>query len=280
MAKFFCFIFGIKIAFKTLIKNLIVMKKIFLLFFILLTSWVSFTQESAFQSGESFKFRISYGFVNAGEATLNLSTATYDGKSVYHAKGYGYTTGITKRLFKVEDDYQSYFDKVTGRPYRFIRKIDEGGYTKNQEGFFDQSKNTVLIKDYKNNTQKTFNVVPNIQDIVSSFYYLRNHEKINSLKKGETIEIDMFFDDETFKFKLKFMGKEEIKTKFGKINTLKFRPYVQSGRVFKEDESLTMWVSDDENKVPLKIQASLMVGSLKAELIKYSGLKHKIVFKK
>ena len=256
------------------------MKNTLFTILILLTSWLSFAQESAFQAGESFKFQISYGFVNAGEATLNLSSATYDGKSVYHAKGYGYTTGITKKLFKVEDDYQSYFDKVTGRPYRFIRKIDEGGYKKNQEGFFDQNKKTVLVKDYKNNSQKTFNVGTNIQDIVSSFYYLRNHEKKKKKKKGETIEIDMFFDDETFKFKLKFMGKEEIKTKFGKINALKFRPYVQSGRVFKEDESLTLWVSDDENKVPLKIQASLMVGSLKAELIKYSGLKHKIVFKK
>lgn len=256
------------------------MKNTLYIFIFLLTNWLSFAQESAFQAGESFKFQISYGLVNAGEATLNLSSVTYDGKSVFQAKGFGYTTGIIKRLFKVEDDYQSYFDKVTGRPYRFIRKIDEGGYKKNQEGFFDQAKNTVLVKDYKNNSQKTFNIAPNVQDIVSSFYYLRNHEKINSLKKGETIEIDMFFDDETFKFKLKFMGKEEIKTKFGKINTLKFRPYVQSGRVFKEDESLTMWVSDDDNKVPIKIQASLMVGSLKAELISYSGLKHKIVFKK
>lgn len=256
------------------------MKKTLWLFLLLLVSWFSVAQNSAFQAGESFKFRISYGFVNAGEATLNLSSVTYDGKSVYHAKGYGYTTGITKKLFKVEDDYQSYFDKVTGRPYRFIRKIDEGGYKKNQEGFFDQLKNTVLVKDYKNNSQKTFYINANVQDIVSSFYYLRNHEKIKSLKNGETIEIDMFFDDETYKFKLKFMGKEEIKTKFGKINTLKFRPYVQSGRVFKEDESLTMWVSDDDNKVPLKIQASLLVGSLKAELINYSGLKHKIVFKK
>lgn len=256
------------------------MKYTFITIFLFLTTWLTVAQESAFQAGESFKFRISYGFINAGEATLNLSTTNYNGKSVYHAKGIGYTTGITKQLFKVEDDYQSYFDIITGKPYKFIRKINEGGYIKNQEGIFDQTKGTVLVKDFKNNTQKTFNVTPNIQDIISSFYYFRNHEKINKLAKGQTLEIDMFFDDETYKFKLKFVGKEEIKTKFGKIKTLRFIPYVQSGRVFKADESLTLWVSDDENKIPLKIQASLMVGSLKAELINYSGLKHKIVFVK
>lgn len=256
------------------------MKNILWIFLLLLTNWFSFAQESAYQAGESFKFRISYGLINAGEATLNLTSTTYNGKNVFHAKGYGYTTGITKKLFRVEDDYQSYFDKVTGKPYRFIRKIDEGGYKKNQEGFFDQDKKTVLIKDYKNKNENTFSITANAQDIVSSFYHLRNHPSLNSLKKGETVQIDMFFDDEIYKFKLKFLGKEEIKTKFGKINALKFRPYVQSGRVFKEDESLTMWVSDDNNKIPLKIQASLLVGSLKAELINYSGLKHNIVFKK
>ncbi|MDN3705562.1 DUF3108 domain-containing protein [Myroides ceti] len=242
------------------------------LFFITLNVF----SQTAYKEGEHFKFKISYGIINAGVATLDLKSTTYNGKSVYHAKGVGYTTGITKTFFKVYDDYQSYFDKKTGVPYRYIRKIDEGGYTKNQEGFFDHSSKTVLVKDYKGKINNTFNVTTNVQDIVSSFYYLRNHPKIDKLKNGESIEIDMFFDDEIYKFKLKFIGKEEIKTNFGKINTLKFRPLVQSGRVFKEQESLTVWISDDANKIPLKVQASLAVGSLKAELVKYSGLKQKL----
>jgi len=256
------------------------MKNKILFILILLNNYFALAQGSAYESGESFKFRISYGIVNAGIATLDLSTTTLNGKNVFHAKGRGYTTGITKQLFRVEDDYQSYFDITTNKPYRFVRKIDEGGYTKNQEGFFDQLNKNVLVKDYKNNSQNSFPTNDNIQDIVSSFYFLRNHPKINSLKNGESIEIDMFFDDEIYKFKLKFLGKEEIRTKFGKINAMKFRPYVQSGRVFKQQEGLTVWISDDDNKIPLKIQANLLVGSLKAELSEYNGLKHKIVFKK
>jgi hypothetical protein len=89
----------------------------------------------------------------------------------------------------------------------------------------------------------------------------------------------MFFDEEVYPFKLKFLGKDVIKTPIGKVNSLKFRPIVQSGRVFKEDESLTIWVSDDENKMPLLIKAKLMVGSLKASLIEYKGLKHPVNFK-
>lgn len=257
------------------------MKKYFILFITLTISLFGYAQ-SAFQDGEYFKFQISYGFINAGIATLNLKETTYNGKKVYHAKGYGYTTGVTKRLFRVEDDYQSYFDVKTGKPYRYIRKIDEGGYTKNEEGFFQYESNRVHVKNHKHKTEKYVSISNsnNIQDIVSSFYYLRNHNKIDNLKTGETIEIDMFFDEEVYKFRLKLLGKEEIKTKFGKVKTLKFRPYVQAGRVFKEEESLTIWVSDDANKIPLKVQASLFVGSLKAELVDYKGLKNKTTFKK
>ncbi|MCG2612248.1 DUF3108 domain-containing protein [Flavobacterium sp. SM15] len=250
------------------------MKKTFTILFFFVTLFLFAQQDSAFTTGEFFKFRIHYGLVNAGYATLEVKEAVRNNKKVHHVVGHGYTVGMAKLFFKVEDDYQSMFDKETGKPYQFLRKIDEGGYTKNQEGFFNQTKNTVLVKDYKNKTEKTLSVTENVQDIVSSFYYLRNHPKINKMSVGEAIVIDMFFDDEVYKFKLKFLGREDISTKFGTVPTLIFRPYVQSGRVFKEQESLTVWISDDDNKVPVRIKASLAVGSLKADLEGFKGLQN------
>jgi hypothetical protein len=88
------------------------------------------------------------------------------------------------------------------------------------------------------------------------------------------VAIDMFFDDETTKFRLKFLGRENIRTKFGVVQTMIFRPMVQSGRVFKEEESLTIWISDDDNKLPVRVKASLAVGSLKADLEAFKGLKY------
>jgi hypothetical protein len=233
----------------------------------------------AYTTGEWFQMRIHYGLINAGMAELEVREAIKNNKKVYHAIGKGYTTGMTKFFFKVEDDYQSYIDKETGAPYHFIRKIDEGGYTKDQEGFFDHDKKSVLVKDHKKKTEKVFPITENIQDILSTFYYLRNNPKINTLKVGESIEIDMFFDDEVYKFKLKYTGKEDLKTKFGVVPTMVFKPYVQSGRVFKEQESLTVWISDDKNRLPIRIKASLAVGSLKAEIEKFKGLKHPFTVK-
>ncbi len=279
MAGFFCFdTFGTVIAKRASgIKKSYKMKRI-IIFIIFLTT-VSFgtvnpQKERAFDVGEWFKFRIHYGIINAGYATLEVKEATKNNKKVYHAIGKGYTTGMSRFFFKVDDNYESYFDKETGKPYQFVRKIDEGGYTKNQEGFFDQAANKVLVKNYKDKKQTSINVTENVQDIVSAFYYLRNYPTIDKMKPGESVTIDMFFDDEVIKFKLKYLGTEDIDTKYGTIPTMIFRPLVQSGRVFKEEESLTVWISDDDNKIPVRIKASLAVGSLKADLDGFKGLKY------
>ncbi|WP_163409943.1 DUF3108 domain-containing protein [Flavobacterium ajazii] len=256
------------------------MKKLALFIFILSTLSFDTFKEDAFDVGEYFKLRIHYGIVNAGYATLEVKEAVVNNKRVFHAVGKGYTTGMSKFFFKVEDLYESYFDKETGGPYRYIRKINEGGYTKNQEGFFNQSQNRVLVKDYKRKTEKTIVVTEEVQDIISSFYYLRNHPNIDKLKSGESIAIDMFFDDEITKFKLKYIGRQDITTKFGTVATMVFKPMVQTGRVFKEKESVTLWITDDNNKVPVRIKAELAVGSLKADLDEYKGLKYPFKVKK
>lgn len=256
------------------------MRKLIILMLVLLTVSFDSQKERAFDVGEFYKFKIHYGLVNAGFATLEVQEGVKNNKKVYHAIGRGYTIGMTKFFFKVEDDYESYFDKETGKPYQYIRKIDEGGYTKNQEGFFDQKLNQITVKDYKHKTTKTFVVPEAVQDLVSAFYYLRNYPTIDKMKVGESANLDIFFDEEVTKFKLKYIGREDLKTKFGTVPCMVFRPFVQTGRVFKEQESLTVWISDDDNKAPMRIKASLVVGSLKADLESYKGLKYPLMIKR
>ncbi|WP_353776913.1 DUF3108 domain-containing protein [Winogradskyella sp. 3972H.M.0a.05] len=254
------------------------MKKRLLIVILLLGFLNSFAQEnSAFQDGEWFKFKMSYsGFLKAGNATLSIKEKSLDGKQVYHVVGKGWTTGAIKWFFKVKDRYESYFDKQTGLPYKFIRKIDEGGHTKDIEIKFDQENNKAYVNNKKHKTNTVITTEKDVQDMVSAFYYLRNNYDTSSIKKNDMVSLNMFFDEENYNFKLKFLGRETIKTEFGKIKTLKFRPYVMAGRVFKEQESLTLWVSADNNKIPLKIKADLAVGSLRADLVGFKGLKHSL----
>ncbi len=249
------------------------MKKLLLLLFLFNTVFMM-AQDRAYGDGEFFKFRVHYGFVTAGYATLSVKSTSLRGKPVYHVKGYGETVGVSSWFFAVKDDYQSYIDKEENIPYKFIRKIDEGGYTKDTEIDFNHTTHKARVNDKKHNEIEEFSFPEDTQDMISAFYFLRNKLDTKNIQVGQTVEMNMFFDKENYKFRLKFLGKEVIKTNFGKVACLIFRPYVQSGRVFKEKESLTVWISDDDNKIPMLIKADLAVGSLKATLTQFKGLQH------
>ena len=235
----------------------------------------AFEKESAFKPGEWLKFRIHYGILNASYATLHLTNDSIGDIPVYHVVGKGKTTGFASIFFKVDDTYESYFSRKDGRPYRFIRKINEGGYTRDAEINFDYRDRVAHYHDKKKQERMRFDIGNSIHDLISAFYFLRNTYEVEDLVVGESLDLDVLFDDDgIFRFRLKYLGKEVLKTKFGNVECLKFRPYVQSGRVFKEEESLSLWVSNDRNKIPIRIQADLMVGSIKADLDGYNSLKY------
>ena len=252
------------------------MKKLVLILLLFISfQFLGAQESSSFQAGEWLRFKLSYsGWMKAGNATLEVTESIYKNTPVYKVVGKGWTTGPVKWVFKVEDHYESHFDKETGLPYKFVRNINEGGYKKNRIIEFDRSQNKAFVQDIKNQSNSSVDVEDDIQDLISAYYYLRNNYKTDSIKKGDIVKLNVFFDSETFLFKLKYLGHETIKTNFGKIKCIKFRPFVMAGRVFKEEESLTLWVTADDNKVPIKIKADLEVGSLRADLVALKGLKY------
>ena len=247
-------------------------KKIIIIGVLFFVNIIFSQNKKAFKDGERLVFRMSYsGFLKAGEAALTVKEEDLDGKKVYHAIGKGKTASVVSWFFKVNDDYQSYFDYETGMPYLFKRRVNEGGYKIERDLRFNQNENKVNVKDLLKKKEKILDTPDNIQDMISTFYYLRNYDTQN-MKPGDEIDINMFFDYDSFPFKLKFLGYETLKTPFGKVKTQKFTPLVKAGRVFKAKESVSVWISADDNKIPLKIQADLAVGSLRAELKSYKGL--------
>ena len=262
------------------------MKRILVILCLLITSGIqaqSLTSQGnydkhAFKSGEWLRYRMSYSnFLNAGYATIEVKDTSYSGKEAYHINGIGKSTGLVSLFFKVRDNYQSFMYKETLQPYRFIRDISEGGHTRHKDIYFDYKTQEATVKNIKRNTIEKYPISSNIQDMLSTLYYLRNQD-FSNIEEGHEVNIKMFYDQEIFNFKLRFLAREIITVNFGhgrvKVKALKFKPMVQAGRVFEEEESLTVWVSDDQNKIPLRIKASLAVGSLRADLNQYKGLAH------
>lgn len=250
------------------------MRYYFLIPLFLLFNFSNAQNDMAFKTGEWFKYKLSYsGWFKAGEATVNLNE-DLNNNQLLHAKMIGKSTGAVNLFFKVHDRYESYFHKKDIKPYRFIRNINEGGYTKNIEILFDQTTKVAKVNNFKKKSSKDFSFNENSQDMVSVFYYLRNFFRKDDLDKNNEIAIDMFFDSENYSLKIKYLSTEIINTNFGKILCHKIQPYVQSGRVFKKDESLTMWISADKNRIPMRIKADLLVGSIRIDLDSFSNLNH------
>lgn len=224
-------------------------------------------EHNAFRAGEKLSYVLHYGWLNAGVATLELAPGKdIQGREVLHAVGIGQSTGAFKAFYKVDDRYETFIDKKGVFPWMFIRRVDEGGYIINQDYLFMQHRGTVTTQE-----NKTYKVKPGIQDMLSAFYFARTVD-YSRAKKGDEFEIPCFMDNQEWTLRMRYMGKETIKIRNGRYRCLKFQPVVQEGRVFKTNEDLNVWITDDPNHVPVLAQAKVLVGSIKVELTGYEGL--------
>ncbi|GIV41017.1 MAG: hypothetical protein KatS3mg034_0327 [Vicingaceae bacterium] len=221
-----------------------------------------------FQPGEVLEYRLHYGFVEAGTARLEVKK--YDkkifGREVYHVVGTGRSRGAFDWFFKVRDRYETYLDAQGVFPWYFVRRVNEGGYIINQDYKFYQHKQIV-----DNGEGKTFQVPVAVQDMLSAFYFARTIDFSNA-QPGQIYTIEAFVDDELWPLKIKFMGRETVKVDGVKYRCLKFHPVVQQGRIFSSEEDLNVWVTDDDNKVPVLAEAKILVGSIKMEVTKMENL--------
>lgn len=257
------------------------MKNIFTLILALFVS--GFMQSQKFDninSGEELTYRIHYGFLNAGKATLTTLKTTYQGQPHFYVKGYGKTTGAVRAFFKVEDNYESFINTNTGLPSYYVRNVREGSYRQHFQTVFNHNDQTLILTDKKTpaNGSKVIKSVKGVQDMLSAFYYLRSMDP-SDFKVGTVKNLNIWIDDEMFPFQLRIDGTEDVETKYGTINCLKVTPMVKSGRVFKEKEGVTLWISNDKNYIPISIKAELAVGSLKASLDNYKNVKYPLSFR-
>jgi hypothetical protein len=224
-------------------------------------------KNESFKRGEVLKFRLHYGIIDAGtaEVTVTDENKQLNDRNTFHVVGIGKSRGAFDPFFKVRDRYESFIDEGSVSPVVFIRRVDEGGYKINQDQVYDHEKKKVI----SNGT--SYDIPEYTQDMISAFYYARTLDMSNA-KAGDLFSLKSFIDGEIWELKIKFIGRETISTDVGKVRCLRFRPIVQRGRVFKKEEDLNVWISDDKNHIPVRAQAEVLIGSVKMDLTSYSNL--------
>jgi len=228
-------------------------------------------RNSSFRAGEEVTFFVYYtvigAYIHAGHATFTTTLETFNNKPVYHVVGVGRTKPSYDWIYKVRDRYESYFDTATLQPYRFIRDINEGGYKHYETISFNQEARTAVTN------KGVFQMPECIQDVLSSMYYARNID-FSKYKPDDKIPFRMFLDNEVFNMYIRYLGKETVKTQYGRFNAIKFKPLLLKGTIFEGGEKMTVWVSDDPNRVVLRVESPIVVGKVKIDMMDYKNLRH------
>lgn len=228
-------------------------------------------RNTAYKEDEVVVYKVFYNalgaYIGAGEASFTTTLERFNGKPVYHHVGEGKTYSTFDNFYKVRDRYETYVDTASLLPQKFIRNISEGSYKKYNNVTFNQAANTAA------STNGVFPITDCMQDVVSMVYYARNID-FNKYKVDDKIPFDMFLDDEIFHMYIRYMGKEKVKTRYGKFNAIKIKPLLIQGTIFEGGEKMTAWISDDPNHLLLRVESPISVGSIKVDMMYYKNLRY------
>jgi len=248
--------------------------------FILALCSVSFTtsvndfcgiKNMAYKEGEVVTFKVFYSwlgaYIGAGEAVFSTTIERFNGKPVYHHVGEGKTYSTFDNFYKVRDRYETFVDTATLLPYKFLRNVNEGGHKIYNNVTFNQAANTAA------STNGVYPITDCMQDVVSMVFYARNID-FTKYKVNDKIPFDMFLDDEVYHLYIRYMGKEKIKTRYGRFNAIKIKPLLIKGTIFEGGEKMTAWISDDPNHIILRVESPISVGSIKVDMMSYKNLRY------
>lgn len=218
--------------------------------------------------GEYSAFDISFGGIRVGSAELSIEgTKEIEGASTFHIVGKGRTSKFFDWFFKVRDVYETYLDTTLILPVTFIRDVYEGGHKIKQRYFFSHAESRAFLQD------TSYTIEEGSQDMLSALFYARTFSK-SILNQRKPFFIPIFMDEENYFLEILYLYNETINTIFGKINCMVFEPKMQEGRIFKEKESMRIWISNDKNRMLIRAEAEIWVGTIKANLIGYQKTKY------
>ena len=228
-------------------------------------------KNSTTQHGEEISYTIFYSLagahVNAGSTTFKNNLEKFNGRAVYHVVGIGGSNAKYDWIYRVRDRYESYIDTQTMQPLKFFRDVNEGSTKKVETVTFNHASSTATSET------GTHRIPACVQDVLSTIYYARNID-FDNYKKGDKIPFQMFLENQVYDLYIRYLGTEDIKTKYGKFNTIKFKVLLIPGTIFKGGEEMVVWVSNDKNHVPVRIESQILIGSIKVDMTGYKNLRY------
>lgn len=232
--------------------------------------------QKAFTTGERLTFEINYGFVTAGTAILEISPEyqIMNGRKCFDVFANVSSNASFEWVYKFTERFKSYIDAEGIFPWRFEQTINEPNYSKIYEANFDQENLKVKISSTVKGDKKPdeeYNIQQYVHDIISAFYFARTFDYSGS-KEGDIYYIPYFHKNTTISLPVKFLGRETVDVSAGEFRCIMLQPNVKEGDLASKAEDIVVWVTDDAIKMPVMVKVNIIIGAVKVELTKYSGL--------
>lgn len=225
-------------------------------------------KNQAYQSREELNYRVHYGALNAAVVQMSVSKLLkINNREAYNLKIEGQTINSFSWMFRVRDKFESWVDAKSHTPLRYAKTVREDAYYHQDIAVYNHKEKWLKNKEGK------ISITEHTMDIAAAIYYMRTFDYKNKAI-GHTFPMDIYIDNQLHKLSVKYVGKEEVDTDLGKVSCIKLKPQLVVDRVFKDQDAMTVWVSDDENHIPIRIQTDIYVGSLKVDLTSYKNLKN------
>jgi hypothetical protein len=239
-----------------------------------------YVRNESFGKGEVLDFKMTYSIFTVGRGSAQIQPKYYklNNRDCFKVDIYAKTVGMVDWVTDVNNQYGAYIDTAALVPHMFYRKQREGSYRKDEKTYFDHHEKKIKVVTADKQTgkwlePKFYDAPSNVRDMVAGFLYLRVMD-LSKLKVNDTVVVTGFFEDEFYKLSIVYKGKETIKTKVGKIRCIAFKPIMPKNQLFEGENSITAYFSDDKNRIVVKIDAQMFIGSAGVELTGYSGLRN------
>ncbi len=232
--------------------------------------------QNAFGLGERLEFEISYGFLTAGNVVMEIAPnfITINNRNCYDISIKINSAASFEWVYKISDMYKCYLDAEGLFPWKFEQYIREGDYTRDFTAIFDHEnlkvKTTTTVKGEKK-PDGEYAIKKYVLDVISAFYYART-QNIASMNKGDEFTMNSFYNDASYDLTVKILDRDNADVSAGDFRCVVVQPLVKEGALIKKAENIAVWISDDDRKIPVKVQLDVIIGSVKAELTSYKNL--------
>jgi hypothetical protein len=222
-----------------------------------------FTSQASSKNRAVLNYNLKYGFIKGGEATMIITDTLFNGKKAIYYRLDGRTTGVTDRLFRVHNIYESIVDAQTFLPLKAVRNAREGNWTYYNEVFFFHQNDSIFSEK-----SGGIEVPRHLTDILSVFFYFVHQDYITKTPKGQYVELPVINGHDISTIKIKHDGIQSINTDLGKVSSYILLPEVDKGKVLKSSDGLLFYITE-KDKVPVLFDLDLRLGSLRAVLTSY-----------